>query len=563
MTDILTTERQADALGPALIAAGALDESALRRAERVAQETGERLGAVVTRLGLAGEEAVGRQLAALAGLPFVAADAFPEDGALLSALGPRFAREARALPLGEDGDAVRLAMADPQDAALARMVAMKLGRPVAACVATPSAIESAIDRLAGREALALDAAEEAGGDDAGAAADVARLKDMASEAPVVRIVNKIVRHAAELGASDIHLEPLEDGLRLRYRVDGVLREGDAPPAGLRAAVVSRIKIMARLDIAESRLPQDGRVAATVLGRPLDMRVATTPTLHGEGVVIRLLDRSGLRLDYDGLGLDATAQAALIPLTERPNGILLVTGPTGSGKTTTLYATVARLNSPERKIVTVEDPVEYRLPGVNQIQVRAGIGLGFAEALRSILRQDPDVIMIGEIRDLETARIAVQAALTGHLVLATLHTNSAAAAVARLRDMGTPAYLIAATLTGCVAQRLVRRLCPSCAAPDPDGAAMAARLGWGQAGDWRRPAGCRSCGGVGYRGRLGVMEVLPVDTQARRLILDGADDRAIEEAAQAGGMRALRAHALGRAAAGETSLAEVARVAAGL
>ncbi|MFV0474128.1 MAG: GspE/PulE family protein, partial [Pikeienuella sp.] len=375
---------------------------------------------------------------------------------------------------------------------------------------------------------------------------------------VVRIVNLLIRRAAELGASDIHLEAFERRLRLRYRVDGVLQEADAPPAELRAAIVSRIKIMARLDIAENRLPQDGRVKTAALGRPLDLRVATTPTLHGEGVVIRLLDRAGLVLDFDALGVDETARAALFPLIGRSNGVLLVTGPTGSGKTTTLYAMLERLNLTERKIVTVEDPVEYQLEGVNQIQARPQIGLGFAEALRSILRQDPDVIMIGEIRDLETARIAVQAALTGHLVLATLHTNSAAAAINRLRDMGIADYLLAATVIGGVAQRLLRRLCPDCAEPDPAPAVEA-----GISGAFRRPVGCASCAGAGYRGRVAALEVLTADDALRRLILDGADEMTIEAAAERGGMRTLRAHALQRAAAGETSLAEVARVAAGL
>jgi general secretion pathway protein E len=529
----------------------------------VAAETGERLDRVLTRLGLAGEGAVAAALSAVTGAPRVGAEAFPETRDLLDALGPKFAADARILPLEDDGETVRLAMADPLDAAVADLAAMKLGRRVASCVATPAEIENALERLAegGRSAFdSLAEAAGAAGDDM--AADVARLKDMAAEAPVVRIVNLMIRRAAEIGASDIHLEPFERRLRLRYRVDGALRDADAPPAHLRAAVVSRIKIMARLDIAESRLPQDGRIKATVLGRELDMRVATTPTLHGEGVVVRLLDRSGLRLDYDGLGVDAAAQAALIPLTERPNGILLVTGPTGSGKTTTLYATLARLNSPERKIITVEDPVEYQLEGVNQIQVRGQIGLGFADALRAILRQDPDIIMIGEIRDLETARIAVQAALTGHLVLATLHTNSAAAAINRLRDMGVPDYLTAATVVGCVAQRLVRRLCPDCAAPEADAGALARSLG-AREGRFLRAVGCAACGGVGYRGRTTVLEVLTVDDAVRRLILERADERDVERAAVAAGMRTLRAHGLARAAAGETSLAEVARVAAGL
>lgn len=540
---------------------GAADDDALARGARVAAETGERLDRVLVRLGLVGERAIAASLANLLDLPLVDAASLTTAPDLLAALGPRFAEAARLIPIEDDGATVRLAMADPLDAAAAQLAGLKLNRRPLRVVAAPADIDNALERMAAEGARALDQLSQAAGGegDDGAAADVARLKDMAAEAPVIRIVNLIIRRAAELGASDIHIEPMERRLRLRYRVDGALREVEAPPAHLRPAVVSRIKIMARLDIAESRLPQDGRLKIAVLGRELDVRVATAPTLHGEGVVMRLLDRSGLTLDFEGLGFDGPAGAALLPLIDRPNGVLLVTGPTGSGKTTTLYAAVSRLNDAARKIVTVEDPVEYQLEGVNQIQVRPQIGLGFAQALRSILRQDPDVIMIGEIRDLETARIAVQAALTGHLVLATLHTNSAAAAVARLRDMGVPEYLIAATLVGAVAQRLVRRLCANCAAPED--AAFGQRMDPGGAG-WRRAVGCPTCGGAGYRGRTTLAEVLPVDDEVRRLILSGAEGRAIEDAAVAGGMRTLRNHGLARARAGETALSEVARVAAG-
>lgn len=543
----------------AAVEAGHLDAGGLARAERVAGETGERLDRVLTRLGLVGERDMAALLARLLDLPLAEAGALGADRALFEALGPRFAVGARVAPFEDAEGAVWLALADPLDDSAPRLAALKLGRPVSACVAAPADVETALERLAegaGEEALALDAADDT-------AADVARLRDMASEAPVIRLVNAMIRRAAELRASDIHLEPFDRRLRLRYRIDGALREMESPPAALRAAIVSRVKIMARLDIAETRLPQDGRIRIAALGREIDLRIATAPTLHGEAVVMRLLDRSGLTLDFDGLGLDARAQRALIPLIERPNGILLVTGPTGSGKTTTLYAAVTRLNIAERKVITVEDPVEYRLEGVNQIQVKAQIGLGFAEALRSILRQDPDVIMIGEIRDLETARIAVQAALTGHLVLATLHTNSAAAAIDRLRDMGVPAYLVAATLAGAVAQRLVRRLCPACARPAAEGAALAAGLGdVGGSGSWREPVGCPACAGLGHRGRTSVIEVLPVDDALRRLILTEADDRRVEAAAADAGMRTLRAHALERARAGEIALAEVARVASG-
>jgi len=558
--DAIEIDGHGQRMASMLRTAGVIDDAGLNRALRVAAETGDRLDHVVARLGLVGERTVARLLAQMLDLPLVEADALggEEARALLGRLGRRFAESARVLPLADDGETVRLAMADPLDGAVAKLAAMKLSRAAAPCVAAPGDLESALERLGAEDGDATALAPAAGAADAD---DLARLKDMASEAPVVRQVNAMIRRAAELGASDIHVEPFENRLHVRYRIDGALQEAEAPPASMRAALVSRLKIMARLDIAETRQPQDGRVNTVALGRPLDLRIATAPTLHGEGVVIRLLDRTGLRLDYEALGVEPRDVAALTALTDRPNGVVLVTGPTGSGKTTTLYATLSRLNAPDRKIVTVEDPVEYQLDGVSQIQVDARIGLGFAQALRSILRQDPDIIMVGEIRDAETARIAVQAALTGHLVLATLHTNSAAAAVHRLRDMGVPPYLLAATLSGAVAQRLTRRLCPDCATPDTAAEGLARRLGLDATP--RTAPGCAACRGIGARGRLSVMEVLRVDDAVRDLILSGGDERTISEAAIAGGMRPLREHALARAAAGEIALSEVARVVAAL
>jgi general secretion pathway protein E len=522
------------------------DPAGLARAAATAEATGERVETVLTRLGIVSEDRLADALCRLSGRPRRRlADAEP-NGDALDALGRAFCRGAGLVPL--EGGA--LAATDPLDDTAIRLAALKLGRPVEVVVATPGEVEAAHERLEAEGRDPEPAEPEA--------ADVERLRDMAADAPVVRLVAAIVRRAAEMRASDIHLEPEDGALRLRYRVDGALREAEGPPAALRAAVISRVKIMARLDIAESRLPQDGRVRTVVAGRELDLRVATTPTLHGEGVVIRLLDRAGLTLTFEGLGFDAPTRAAVERLVAAPHGIVLVTGPTGSGKTTTLYAALRAVDDRTRKIVTVEDPVEYRMAGITQIQVQPAIGLGFAEALRSVLRQDPDTVMIGEIRDLETARIAVQAALTGHLVLATLHTNSAAAAVLRLRDMGVPDYLLAATLEGAVAQRLVRRLC-ECAEPDPQGAAMAARLGLAE-GRWRRPVGCAACAGTGYRGRTALLEVLPASEGLRDLVLSGAGEAALEAEAVSGGMRTLAAHGAERAGRGETSLAEMLRVA---
>ena len=547
-------------LGTLLCDEGRLDAQQLNRATRVAVETGERLDNVLCRLGLVEERDMADALAKTLAMERIGPESFPNDGELIEALGPRFLSSACILPI-EDGPAgIRIAMGDPLDRSAADAVALKLGRAVERCVGAPSEIEAALERLSERETSLDELGADVEGGHEDMAADVARLRDLASEAPVVRIVNLIIRKAVEARASDIHIEPFEQSLNVRLRIDGVLRKIDAPPSHLRAAVISRIKIMAKLNIAEQRLPQDGRIKIVAAGREIDMRVATSPTLHGESVVMRLLDRSGLVLDFEGLGYDAELQSQIVPLIERANGILLVTGPTGSGKTTTLYAALSHLNDEERKIVTIEDPVEYQLPNIAQIQVKSQIGLTFAHGLRSILRQDPDVIMIGEIRDLETAQIAVQAALTGHLVLATLHTNSAAAAINRLRDMGVEDYLITATLVGVLAQRLVRRLCPACAAPDQP--ALAERLAPDVPPErFLAPQGCPACRGSGYRGRTTIVEVLPVVDSIRRAVLARTGQHELEDIAVANGMQTMRNNGIAKAAAGETSLAEVLRVSA--
>jgi len=392
--------------------------------------------------------------------------------------------------------------------------------------------------------------------------DAERLKDLASEAPVIRLVNQLIARAVETHASDVHIEPFEDQLRVRYRYDGVLHEIEPPPTRLTAAVISRIKIMARLDIAERRLPQDGRIRLTVRGQEIDFRVSTVPSLYGETVVLRVLDRTAVEFDFSKLGLTPEIRQGLERALDLPNGMALVTGPTGSGKTTTLYTGLLKLNSVVRKVVTVEDPIEYQLPGINQIQVKPQIGLNFASLLRSILRQDPDVIMIGEIRDLETAQIAVQAALTGHLVLSTLHTNSAAATVTRLRDMGVEDYLLSATLKGVLAQRLVRRLCPHCKAPEPAPTALVERFGLDRLAPagaelmLYRPVGCPECRGTGYRGRRAIAELLLPSREIDRLIFERADQGAVERAAIAGGMQPIFEAGLLAALEGDTTIEEV-------
>jgi general secretion pathway protein E len=400
-------------------------------------------------------------------------------------------------------------------------------------------------------------------DDAPIEEDAERLKDLASEAPVIRLVNQLIARAVETQASDVHLEPFPDRLRVRYRYDGVLHEVESPPSRLQAAIISRVKIMARLDIAERRLPQDGRIKLTVRGHEIDFRVSTVPSLHGETVVLRVLDRTAVEFNYEKLGLPEDIRRGVEHALNLPNGMVLVTGPTGSGKTTTLYTGLLHLNSVVRKIVTVEDPIEYQLTGINQIQVKPQIGLSFANLLRSILRQDPDVIMIGEIRDLETAQIAVQAALTGHLVLSTLHTNSAAATVTRLRDMGLEDYLLTATLKAVLAQRLVRRLCPECKRLEEAPPALVERfrldrLAGNRAIALYHPVGCAQCRGTGYRGRRAIAELLVPNRDIDQLIFERADDTAIEEAAVKGGMRRIFDSGLLAVLEGDTTIEEVVR-----
>ena len=550
-----------------LVERGLIDATGLERARRVAVESGRRLDGVLTQLGLVSERALAEAYAAAIDAPFVGPNDYPVTPLLEDRIRVKFLRHARVLPIAQTSSHVMLAMVDPLDGFAVEAIAALVDRPIKVCVAVPIELEEALGRLYPEaDETADDAAAVDGGEDrlgSGFDTDAERLKDLASEAPVIRLVSQIIARAVETKASDIHIEPFEDRMRIRYRHDGQLREVDAPPARLQAAVVSRIKIMARLDIAERRLPQDGRIKLVVRGHEVDLRVSTIPALHGESVVLRVLDRNAVVFEFGRLGLAADIQAELERLLEAPNGILLVTGPTGSGKTTTLYTGLLHLNATTRKVVTVEDPVEYQLAGINQVQTKPQIGLSFATLLRSILRHDPDVIMIGEIRDLETAEIAVQAALTGHLVLSTLHTNSAAATVTRLRDMGIEDYLLSATLNGVLAQRLIRRLCVQCRRPVEPAAQMAARYGLERlaAGKPLRiyeAAGCEACHGTGYAGRVAIAELLKIDEPIQRLLLAGADQSAIQNAAVDAGMRTLHDSGIREVLSGVTTLAEVLR-----
>ena len=553
-------------LGPALIDSGAIDQRTLERARRVGAETGGRLDRVLTQLGLISERGLAEALAQLVSAPLVAPADYPEEALFVDRLASKFLRKAHALPIAETAERAVLAMVDPLDVFTRNAVAAALGRPVAIAVAVPIELEAALDRLYAEPVSEADGEallDEVVADGEPAEEDAERLKDLASEAPVIRLVNQMIARAVETHASDVHLEPFPDRLRVRYRYDGVLHEVEPPPARLQAAVISRVKIMARLDIAERRLPQDGRIKLTVRGHEIDFRVSTVPALYGEKVVLRVLDRTAVDFDYERLGLPADVRDGLERALELPNGMVLVTGPTGSGKTTTLYTGLTKLNTTARNVVTVEDPIEYQLTGINQIQVKPQIGLNFASLLRSILRQDPDVIMIGEIRDLETVQIAVQAALTGHLVLSTVHTNSAAATMTRLRDMGLEDYLMTATLKAVLAQRLVRRLCRKCRVPEEAPPAVRERFHLDRLADGRpitlyHPQGCPECRGTGFRGRRAIAELLVPSRATDRLIFEGADDTAIEQAAVEHGMRPIFDSGLLAVLEGDTTIEEVVR-----
>jgi general secretion pathway protein E len=553
-------------LGASLVDSGAIDRRTLDRARRVAAETGARLDQVLTQLGLVSDRGLAEALAQLIAAPLVGTADYPDAPLFHDRLKPKFLRRVRALPIAAGDDRATLAMADPLDVFTRNAIGAALGRSVTVAVAVPIELEAALERLyaeLGEGSEADEVLNDLVADAEPAEEDAERLKDLASEAPVIRLVNQLIARAVETHASDVHLEPFPDRLRIRYRYDGVLHEVDPPPARLQAAVISRIKIMARLDIAERRLPQDGRIKLTVRGHEIDFRVSSIPSLHGEKVVLRILDRTAVEFDYAKLGLPSDIREGIERALDLPNGMVLVTGPTGSGKTTTLYTGLLKLNTVARNVVTVEDPIEYQLTGINQIQVKPQIGLNFANLLRSILRQDPDVIMIGEIRDLETVQIAVQAALTGHLVLSTIHTNSAAATMTRLRDMGLEDYLMTATLKAVLAQRLVRRLCPVCKTPDPAPSALIERLGLerlapAEAITLFHPKGCPACRGTGYRGRRAIAELLVPNRAIDRLIFEGADDSAIERTAVEHGMRPIFDNGLFAVIEGDTTIEEVVR-----
>lgn len=498
-------------------------------------------------------------------VPKLQSEELPKVPFVFEGISTRFIRENKVVPLELKNNVLKVLMADPNDQAAVEALRLAVSADVAVYGGDLKMIDDYIAKFYNQEPQninrIIENMEEDVFDFIKDDEDAGRLKDLASEAPIIKLVNLLISRAAESRSSDIHVEPFENELKVRYRIDGVLHDIESLPKRLQAAVVSRIKIMSKMNIAERRLPQDGRIRVKVGDREIDLRVSTIPVLHGESVVMRILDKEGIVVDLDRLGFPMETHARFNQLITRPNGIILVTGPTGSGKTTTLYGALEKINSPDKMIITVEDPVEYQLNGVNQIQIKPQIGLHFANALRHIVRQDPDIIMIGEIRDLETAEIAIQAALTGHLVFSTLHTNDAPTAITRLLDMGVEAFLLAATIRGILAQRLVRVICPSCKEQEESvtGKGEEAKVGLSPGMPLYRGKGCERCTYTGYYGRSGLFELLVVDDSLHRLILKRSDVGDIREAARKNGMKTLLEDGMDKVRAGITTLGEVLRV----
>jgi general secretion pathway protein E len=542
---------RAQRLGEILITRRLIQPEDLERALELQKERGDKLGKILVDMGFIALRDVLAALSDQLALPLVTLDSPPPVAAELEGLSARFMRQCRFVPLAIQDSTLTLAMADPQDFDTIAAVRAFTGLQIETALASEQEVLDSIDKHYGEDAKSLDA--EVG--TAQANEDLEHLRDMASEAPVIRLVNAMIGQAIEHRASDIHIEPFEKEFRVRFRVDGVLFNQEAPPRELKSAIISRLKLMAKLNIAERRLPQDGRIKIKILGREVDLRVSTLPTLYGESVVMRLLDRSaGDFYDLRRLGFDDFMLGRMEHFTSLPHGIFLVTGPTGSGKSTTLYSALKRINIPDKKIITIEDPVEYQMDGINQIHVNPQIGLTFAAGLRHIVRQDPDVIMVGEIRDRETADISIRAALTGHLVFSTLHTNDAPSAITRLTDMGVENYLVTSSLVAVLAQRLVRLLCEHCRTSS--GIAISPE---GERLETWRGAGCEHCGGSGYTGRMGIFEMMELNDELRQRIMANEDAAALTQAARRYGMRNLREDGWHKIRTGRTTVAEVMRV----
>uniref|UniRef100_A0A7V3YKG2 protein-secreting ATPase n=1 Tax=Candidatus Caldatribacterium californiense TaxID=1454726 RepID=A0A7V3YKG2_9BACT len=556
-------------LGEILLAKYRITPEQLEKALEEQKKTGGKLGEILQKMGLVESKEVYEALAEQLGIPYVDLDSYVIDPRVVTLLPEKFCRQHQVVPVGEEKNTLILAMANPVDVVAIDRVRLMTKKEVKPVMASPQDIEKVLNAYYGigesveelireaetRESLVLPEEEEE--------LKIDQLKALGEEAPIIRVVNMLILQAIRSGASDIHIEPQEDQVRIRFRIDGILHDVTSTSIQVHPALVSRIKILSRMNIAERRLPQDGRFQVTVDNRTVDFRVSSLPTIFGEKIVMRILDKSTLLLDLDRLGFEEEDLEKFYRLIQHPYGMILLTGPTGSGKTTTLYSALNFINKPDLNIITIEDPVEYRLPGINQVQVRPKIGLTFANTLRAIMRQDPDVIMVGEIRDYETAEIAIHAALTGHLVFSTLHTNTAAGALVRLQEMGIPSYLIASALVGVVAQRLVRKICERCKVEFEVRGPIARELTEGREDRLVlfRGKGCPECNRTGYRGRIAVSEVLVMDDDLRALVLRNATERELTEKACEKGMRTLRENAIRKVLRGVTTLEEMYRITA--
>jgi general secretion pathway protein E len=558
-------------IGQVFLERSLIDEEELRTALNLQADSKEKLGKLLVDLGYISERDCLSVVSEHINIPALSASDYPSVPVIDNVLSFRFMKQCKFVPVALENGILTLAMTDPQDEATMDSVRQATGYSLKAVLGAESEIMDVLEKFYGSSASTLGRIIE-GIDESDIEnlsdeiEDIEQLKDLASETPVIRLVNLLITRAIENRASDIHIEPFEKDLKVRYRIDGILHDVESPPKKLKAAVISRVKIMAKLNIAERRLPQDGRIKLKVLGKDVDLRVSTLPTLYGESVVMRILDKSNSSLyDIQRLGLPEDSRQEFESLIHRPHGIFLVTGPTGSGKTTTLYSALSTINLPDKKIITIEDPIEYQMEGINQIHVNAQIGLTFGAGLRHIVRQDPDVIMVGEIRDLETAEIAIRAALTGHLVFSTLHTNDAPSAIARLIDMGAEDYLIASSLLGVLAQRLVRVICPHCKTETFPVSEMLEQIGFRhgapQTGSNRfyEGRGCEQCGNTGFIGRVGIYELMLVNDDIRKLMVGKADSNEIRKKALENGMRCLRDDGWLKVRQGMTSISEVLRV----
>ncbi|MEZ7891528.1 MAG: type IV-A pilus assembly ATPase PilB [Candidatus Wallbacteria bacterium] len=560
-------------LGDALLQDGLVNEEQLQKALEIQKQSGKRLGQVLVEMGIVTENDIVTVLGKQLGIPYINLSNYLIDPATVRVIPENIARRHQLIPINKVGNKLTVAMVDPLNILAIDDIQFMTGLVVKPVVATSTDINEALDQAYGSEGKMDELMEDLGdiGKDVSESSELGNLEELdENDAPIIKLVNLVISNAVTEGVSDIHIEPFEKEMRIRYRLDGDCRVTMEPPKRAQAAITSRVKIMSQLDIAEKRLPQDGRIKIKVNNRPVDLRVSTVPVVWGEKIVMRILDQSNLKLDLTDLGFEPKSLEKFMAAISMPNGIVLVTGPTGSGKTTTLYSALHTVNQIDVNVMTAEDPVEYNLHGINQVQCRADIGLTFAAALRSFLRQDPDVIMVGEIRDFETCEIAIKASLTGHLVLSTLHTNDAPSTVGRLLNMGIEPFMVATSLILVQAQRLVKVICKDCKVeykPKPDlikalniTPELLVKLELPHLNlknlVFYKGKGCEKCGGKGYKGRVGIYEVMSVSDTIRKMILDRASTLELKEAACAEGMLSLRESAIRKVLLGKTTVEEV-------